>query len=922
MNGQDHDDLAPTEGLPTRSAATLAADGDATLPPGAQLGRYRIESLLGRGGMGEVYRAQQLEPVRRTVALKRLHARRLDARHLAYFEIERQLLAQMKHPAIAQVFDAGTTPDGHPYFAMEFIEGEPLTRFCEQRRLPLRERLELFIRVCEGVQHAHQKGVIHRDLKPGNILVVDVDGRPLPKIIDFGIATAATRSLAAGESPDAMERAGTPDYMSPEQAGLDTGIEVDTRSDVYSLGVLLFELLAGRRPGVGLDTRAVAHTVATSLRAPWEQIATLAPGTVEARAEQLGVSRPRLRRLLTAELDWVVMKAMQRDRALRYPSAAELAEDLRRFLAHRPLAAVPATRRYVLGTYLRRHRVAALAIASISLAVLAGLGLSLYGLQQAREQRALAEQRSGELERVVAFQQSMLRGIDIEAMGVGLAGGLREQWRQSAVGEEAAYEGLLARISGADLARALIDRHVLASAESAIAADFRDQPRLAADLRESVAGVHVALGLYAAGEAGYASVADYRESALGAQHPATLRARGLQAGAMLDGARGKQAHALLEATLAQAQALPVDGEQRLELELQLAEAVGAMGDRPGSLAMQQALHERALASLGPQHALTMRVRNNVGINLARTGDLAAGRAIFEQLYPLRRDVLGGEHEDTLGAMSNLAIMRAMSRDTEAAADLQRQLVEIYTRRLGREHPTTLSQRGNLANMLQDLEQMDDAEAMMRDVLDARVRVMGTDSGDAMRSRLNLASLLARRGQVDEGLALERVVIEGRTRVLGARHPDTVFILVNHAGSLDRAGRYREAADVMATALPLAREVLGARHPQLHSALAIQADVMAALGQPAVARALLEELLGLRRESAGPQHADTVSVAWDLVLLLRDMGDREAAQARLASDVAPLLALPEASLDPRQKALRDQVRQHEAAPVSAGKASRG
>nr|MBP6626491.1 serine/threonine protein kinase [Arenimonas sp.] len=269
MNGQDHDDLAPTEGLPQRPAATIPTAGAAAvLAPGARLGHYRIESLLGRGGMGEVYRAEQLEPVRRTVALKLLHARRLDARHLAYFEIERQLLAQMKHPAIAQVYDAGATPDGFPYFAMEFIEGEPLTRFCEQHRLPLRERLELFIRVCEGVQHAHQKGVIHRDLKPGNILVSVVDCRPLPKIIDFGIATAATRSLAASEAQDGLERAGTPDYMSPEQAGLEAGIEVDTRSDVYSLGVLLFELLAGRRPGAGLDTSAAPPTPPTSPRPP------------------------------------------------------------------------------------------------------------------------------------------------------------------------------------------------------------------------------------------------------------------------------------------------------------------------------------------------------------------------------------------------------------------------------------------------------------------------------------------------------------------------------------------------------------------------------------------------------------------------------------------------------------------------------
>jgi tetratricopeptide (TPR) repeat protein len=909
MIGHDPDDLAPTEGLPTRAALAPDAAPGATLPPGARLGRYRIDALLGRGGMGEVYRAEQLEPVRRTVALKLLHGRRLDARHLAYFEIERQLLAQMKHPAIAQVYDAGATPDGSPYFAMEFIEGEPLVRFCEQRRLPLRDRLELFIRICEGVQHAHQKGVIHRDLKPGNILVTDVDGRPLPKIIDFGIATVATRSLAAGEAPDGLERAGTPDYMSPEQAGLETGIEVDTRSDVYSLGVLLFELLAGGRPGGG-DTRAALHTASTSLRAPWEQIATSAADGIQDRAGQLGVSGPQLRRLLRNELDWVVMKAMQRDRALRYPSAAELAEELRRFLDHRPLAAVPPSRRYVVGTYLRRHRLGVLASSAIALAVLAGLGLSLYGLQQAREQRALAERRSAELERVVAFQQSMLRGIDIEAMGVGLAGGLREQWRKSVPDQAAAYESLLARSSPADLARALINRNILASALAAIERDFADQPRLAADLRESVAEVHVALGLYAEGETGFAGVADYRESTLGAGDPATLRTRGLQAAAMLGGGKPKEAHALLEATLANPQRLPADGAQRIELELSLSEAVAGMGDRPKSLAMQQALHAKAVAGLGEQDPLTLRVLNNIGINLARTGDLPGGRALFESLYPLSARILGAEHEDTLGSMSNLAIMRAMSGDPAAAEELQRKLVAIYSRRLGDEHPTTLSQRGNLANMLQDLRRMDESEALMRAVLEARIRVLGTESGDAMRSRLNLASLLSRRERFDEALALERIVIEGRTRVLGPRHPDTVFILVNHAGSLNRAGRLGEALDRIGTALPLAREVLGTRHPQFQAALAIQGESLAALGRPAEARPFLEELLALRLEAGGALHADTVSTARDLLEVRHDTGDAAGAEQLRNAHVVPLLALPEASMDPRQRELARQIRDDE------------
>ena len=241
--GQDRqDDQERTALLETRTRPA-GRDGDgaaALLAPGMRIGRYRIDALVGQGGMGEVYRAEQLEPVRRTVALKVLRAQTLDARHLAYFEVERQLLAQMRHPAIAQVYDAGTTAEGHPFFAMEFIEGSPVTRYCEAHAVPLPQRIALLVRICEGVQHAHQKGVIHRDLKPANLLVDEVDGRALPRIIDFGIATAS--SLTEGR-----EVAGTPAYMSPEQAAGDQAL-VDTRSDVYALGVVLSELLTGHRP--------------------------------------------------------------------------------------------------------------------------------------------------------------------------------------------------------------------------------------------------------------------------------------------------------------------------------------------------------------------------------------------------------------------------------------------------------------------------------------------------------------------------------------------------------------------------------------------------------------------------------------------------------------------------------------------------
>lgn len=914
MATPEDDDLAPTEGLPTQAGGPAGAAGaEVALAPGARLGRYRIEALLGRGGMGEVYRAGQLEPVRRTVALKLLRARRLDARHLAYFEVERQLLAQMKHPAIAQVFDAGATPEGYPYFVMEYIEGSPLTTFCEQRQLPLRDRLELFIRVCEGVQHAHQKGVIHRDLKPGNILVGEVDGRPLPKIIDFGIATAASRSLAAGERAGEIERAGTPDYMSPEQAGLEDA-EVDTRSDVYSLGVLLYELLAGRRPGAGGDTADAPRTASTTIRPPSVQIATIAPGAAAARAGQLGLSAPRLRRLLRSELDWVVLKAMRRERAERYASAAELAQELRRFLDDQPLSAVPATRRYVLGKALRRHRVGIAAAGAVSLAVLAGLGVSLYGLQQARQQRALAEARSAELERVVAFQQAMLEGVDVEAMGLGLASGLREQVEKSAPAQLPGLEAALASASPPDLARRLLGRHVLAGAESAIERDFADQPRLAADLRESVADVQLALALVDEAEAGFTRVADDREASLGPDAPATLEARLKQAEAMHQAGKREPALALVEALQARAAGLDPAGDLRLSLDLKHSEIISALGDRMRARELQEALLARAEAARGRDDPKVLTILNNLSISYARTGEPAKARELLERLYDTRRATLGEEHPDTLASMSNLAILRIMTGEVEGALDLQRRLVEIQARRLGREHPLAINQRGNLSNMLNESGDPEAALPIALEVLETRQRVLGAGSADVLRSKLNVSALLSRLERFDEALAMESEVIEGRRRLLGPDHPDTLFVEVNHIGSLHRAGRDDEARAALAPVKPRALAILGERSPQVHVLLTIEGDLAYANGDLGGALAAYRRAHAARLATWGAGHPEVALAALPVYETLRQLGDTAAAEAWYAAELAPLLDVPEDSLDPPRRRAAARLREGLADPA--------
>jgi serine/threonine protein kinase len=332
----------------------------ASAEPARSFGPYTLDRRLGEGGFGEVWAAEQSAPVRRRVAIKILKPG-MDSRSiLARFEAERQALAIMEHANIARVFDAGTTPEGRPYFVMEHVDGLPITTFCDQHRLTVTERLRLMLPVCRAVHHAHQKGVIHRDIKPGNVIVSIVDGAYIPKVIDFGIAKALDRSLTE-QTLFTEHRAmiGTPEYMSPEQAEAGV-VDIDTRADVYSLGVLMYELLAGATPFDPAELRRKAYGELQRIirevdpPAPSQRAGQLP--TAETIAERRRTEAGRLSRLVRGELDWIVMKCLEKDRAHRYDSASSLTTDLENYLAGRDVLAGPPSKIYRIGKMVRRNR--------------------------------------------------------------------------------------------------------------------------------------------------------------------------------------------------------------------------------------------------------------------------------------------------------------------------------------------------------------------------------------------------------------------------------------------------------------------------------------------------------------------------------------------------------------------------------------
>ena len=414
------------DGTPTADFPTLAEG------PGTFIDRYKLLEKLGEGGFGAVYVAEQKEPVRRRLALKIIKLVMDTRQVLARFEAERQALALMDHPNVAKVFDAGATETGRPYFVMELVRGVPITQYCDENNLPALKRLELFITVCQAIQHAHQKGIIHRDIKPSNILVTLHDGVPVPKVIDFGIAKATQGDLTDKTLYTQFQQfIGTPAYISPEQAEM-SGLDVDTRSDIYSLGVLLYELLVGKTP---FDARELLVSGFDEMRRtlrekeplrPSARLRAFPPEELTTTARRRSAEAPRLIKALRGDLDWIVMKCLEKDRTRRYDSANALADDLGRCLRDEPVAARPPSALYLFRKLVRRHKRVAIASGTVALALILSLAVATFAFLREREARlkqtAAEEARQSETVRADAinqFMEKLLKDTAVELLNQG-----------------------------------------------------------------------------------------------------------------------------------------------------------------------------------------------------------------------------------------------------------------------------------------------------------------------------------------------------------------------------------------------------------------------------------------------------------------------------------------------------------------------
>jgi eukaryotic-like serine/threonine-protein kinase len=803
---------------PVESRALLGAladdarSWDALQLEGRTVGPYRVRRELGRGGMGAVFLAERVDGgFEQRVALKLVKRGMDSADILERFRTERQILARLQHPHVARLLDGGVSADGQPYFAMEYVEGAPLTRWCDERRLGLGDRLRLFLQVCDAVDYAHRNLVVHRDLKPSNVLVTaEGDAR----LLDFGIA-----KVLEGAGPDADGeatltrhdgRALTPQYAAPEQL---RGQPVTTATDVYSLGVILYELLSGRRPYRlhGLSPGEVERVVvqedppppSSAVRQADANPAVSEPAAAEI-AERRGVGVERLVSELKGDLDNVVALALRKEPARRYPSASALADDLRRYLGGRPVTARADRWSYRASKFVGRHRVGVAAAAVVALSLAAGVAIALWQAREALRQASRAEE-------VKRFTFSLFelsdpdaaKGKEITARQLLDRGAVRVE---SELAGEPDLQAEMLLFLGNIYHRLSLDEEGRPLREKALV--LRRAAAHPDELAVSEAELAVGWSLFSLGKAPEAQqhferALETRARRLGEDHPQTALARALLGRARFDQGDSQSAESLLR------------------------QAVEALQRRqPGS--------EELATNL-----------TALGVVLQARGDLAGAETAYRQGLDQRRALFGEEHSQVAASLYNLGTVMKDRGDLSGAETQLRLVLPLHRRLLGPTHEVVANDLHSLGSTLLARGALVEGEAVLRESLAVRVRLYGADSPRLAVALHAVAQALRLQGRLPEAESLSRQALALAVAQLGEDHPNVAAVREELGNILRERGRLAEAEELEKRALAVYRQRLGPDHFRVASALVSLAQALMAAGRPAEAEALLREALGIR-----------------------------------------------------------------------------
>jgi non-specific serine/threonine protein kinase/serine/threonine-protein kinase len=778
-----------------------------------QVGPYRLVKEIGEGGMGLVYEAEQLEPIKRRVALKMVKRGMDTAEFVARFESERQALAMMDHPAIAKVFDAGATEHGRPFFVMEFVEGIPINDYCDKHQLSIRERLELFVLVCEGVQHAHQKAIIHRDLKPSNILVGRVDNHHVPKIIDFGVAKAMDNSMMENTmTTSAGQLVGTPEYMSPEQTDM-TGQGIDTRTDVYALGVVLYELLVGKLPFPSEDLKDKGFLeVLRIIREdeapkPSTRVKTMAGDTVALAkvAHDRRMDPPALGKKLRGDLDWITMKALEKDRTRRYETVKGFGQDITRYLAFQPVSAGPPGKTYIVRKFIRRHR-SGVAAAMVGLAaILLGIAGTTTGLIRAVKAEQHARQEAETARKVSDFLVDLFEVSD------------PDQAKGNTI-----------------TAREILDQGSLRITE-----ELKGEPMTRSRLMNTIGKVYQNLGLYDEAAPLLEQALELRRGVTGSDDVGSASLLSDLADLYIDKGQYDDAEKMLTSALS-----VMDTKSGQTDNLKLATSINELASvyrRQGRYDLAAPLYDRALAirilALGPDDPLVAASYNSLAILNWTRGDYAEAERQYQKALELWEKAYGMDHSDVAKGLNNLALLYHHQDRFADAEPLYRRAAQIYEKLLGPEHPRLALALNNLALCYQEWGQLDKAGPLYRRALAIREKVLGPGHPDVAQTLNNLANLERDRKDYSEAAGLYERALKIRTEALGEDHPDVGWTL-RDMGLLDsQEGNPAEALPLFERALAIFEKALGTHHPDLADILPDYAATLRKLGRAAEADSL-------------------------------------------------------------------------------------